>query len=209
MKNAIGISLILLLFTIHTLSQTDVKKNLIQVGRSGYYFGDQNFRFGKSGIGTTNHSPWIYTYLPYLAYERRQFKNFGMRVSIEEYDVSYCKGCPHANPMEVTNRYFYLFQIGVLAHIPIHDRVELMASVQFSRRFNGNEFGIERYIDHGFWEEAIGFGRNINAWGGGIGLETKCKFYKGFSISIKGEFIRFNNKPSNQLGMNGCLGYEF
>ncbi|MCC6413888.1 MAG: hypothetical protein IT270_19725 [Saprospiraceae bacterium] len=209
MKNVIGISLMMIVFIFEANGQTDFKKNLIQVGRSGYYFGDQPYRFGKSGVGFTNHGIRIYTYSPYLSYTRHQFKYIGFRVSFEEYDVSYCKDCPRPEPMTVTNRWFYQIQIGVLAYVLKVNKFETMVSINAVRRLLGSESGILIYIDKGWWEEAIGFGNDISAWGGGVGLEMKYRFYKNFSIAVKGEYIRFDTNPKNQLGLTGCIGFEF
>ncbi|MCC6413110.1 MAG: hypothetical protein IT270_15710 [Saprospiraceae bacterium] len=209
MKNVIGISLMMIVFIFEANGQTDFKKNLIQVGRSGYYFGDQPFRFGRSGVGFKNHGIRIIASLPYLSYTRRQFNHFGFRVSFEQYDVRYCKGCPRPEPMTVTNRQFYQIQAGVVAYVFKANKFETVVSLNAVRRFRGFDIGILFYIDKGWWEEAITFVHDINAWGGSAGLEMKYRFYKNFSIGLKGEYIRFDTNPKNQLGLNCNIGYEF
>lgn len=209
MKEIVTISILLAILSFQANGQKDFKKNLIQVGRSGYYFGDNPFKIGKSGVGFTNHGIRIYTYAPYLSYSRRQFKQIGFRVNFEEYDVSYCKNCPHPKPMKITNRRFYQAQVGILGYISISSKFELIGNLSGVRRFDGSEYGIEKYIDHGWWEEFIAFGHDINGWGGGTGLEVKYKFFKGFVFALKGEYIILNQEPKNQTGITGSLGYEF
>jgi hypothetical protein len=208
MREIVTISILLVVLSFKANGQQDFKRNLIQVGRSGYYFGDNPFKIGKAG-GFTNHGIRIYTYAPYLSYSRRQFKHIGFRASFEEYDVSYCKNCPHPEPMKVINRSFYQAQVGILGFASISSKFELIGSLSGVRRFDGSEYGIRMYIDQGWWLEAIWFGHNINGWGGAAGLEVKYKFFKGFIIALKGEHITLNKKPKNQTGITGSLGYEF
>lgn len=209
MREIVAISILLTILSFKANGQQDFKRNLIQVGRSGYYFGDNPFKIGRFGVGFTNHGSRIYTYAPYLSYTRRQFKQIGFRASFEEYDVSYCKGCPRPEPMKVTNRIFYQAQVGILGFVSISSKFELIVNLSCVRRFDGREHWVEIYIDHGWWEEGIGLGRNINSWGGSTGLEVKYKFFKKFSIALKGEHIILNKKPKNQTGITGSLGYEF
>ena len=137
------------------------------------------------------------------------FNHVGLRVSFEEFDVSYCKHCTRPEPMKVTNRSFLLLQFGPVGYIPLSDHFELILNLSIARRFKGTDSGIESYIDKGWWEEAIAFVHKTNAWGGVGGIETKFKFFKIFSLSLKGEDILFNIDPKFQVGINGNIGYEF
>ncbi|TAK29777.1 MAG: hypothetical protein EPO28_19080 [Saprospiraceae bacterium] len=189
MRHFILASLFFLLLVIEAVGQESFKKNSVQIGRSGYYFGDQPFKIGSLG-GFTNHGWRVYIYTPYISYSRRQFKHIGFRISIEEYRVAYCKNCIQPKPLEVTNRAFCQLQAGILIYFPVFKRFEAIFSMNGVRRYNGREYGTLKYIDHGTWLEGISFTNKLNAWGVGIVMGAKYRVYKNFSISTKGEYIR-------------------
>lgn len=206
MRHLIIVSLLLLMSIPATRGQAGFKKNSIQIGRSGYYFGDNSFKIGELG-GITNHG--FYTYTPYLAYSRLQFKHLGLRVSIEKYQVGYFKGRTFPDPFIVFGRNFSQFQIDALGYATLWKKLTFFGTINFAKRYNGEELFVESIYDHGTWIEGrIGF-NDINGWGVGTGLEMKYNFYKKLSISFKGNYLKFKDKPKKQYGLNLAIGYDF
>lgn len=71
------------------------------------------------------------------------------------------------------------------------------------------ELWIERYVFHPFWSEAFGGGKTFHEWGVGGAIEVKYKFYKAFSLSVKGEYFSFPARPVRHWGAGMYVGYDF
>ncbi len=211
MKYFICLFVVVSLFTNGAKGQEDFKKNHLQIGRSGFYFGDRPFKIGRSGVGFTNHGIRVYTYLPYIGYTRRFKNNFGIRLSMEQFEAAYCKKDVPCRPEvnEIFFRDFYQVQISGVRYFSLSDKVKILAAFTGGYRFKGSQSLIEIYIDHGTWEEGFGRTDKIQGFGGGIESEILISPYKKFTLAIRGELLHFFNEPNRQYGLGAALGYEF
>ncbi len=205
---------ILIFFSIFFLensnAQSGTVKHHIQIGRSAFYFNDNPIKIGRSGIGFVNHGIRVYTYAPYIGYTRRFKKSMGLRVSFEEFVAGYCKSGNPCSPKieEVFFRDFYQLQIDGIKYFSLSNRIEISGLIKAGYRFRGSQSVIVKYVDHGTWIEGVGRTDQIKGLGAGLGLEVKYNFFKKFTFSMKGEYLRFNGTPKKQIGIGALIGYE-
>lgn len=194
----------------------DYKKNSVQIGKTGYYFDQENpFGFGRE--------VFIYTYLgkaffmwPYIGYTRKITPSIGFKASIEHYGACYeCqyygKRWPPIPVFEIGARFFQILQINGFYEFSASERLKLILSGGSGYRWSTEigELWNTAYIDHGLWREAFASGKAFNEWGVGGAFEIKYKFYKNFSLSAKGEYFSFPKRPVRHWGAGAYIGYDF
>lgn len=209
---------VIIILTLTILSSTFVdaqkeyKKNHIQIGRSGYYFGDQPFRIGRVGLGVINHGIGIAPYLPYVSYERRFSSQFSVRLSFEEFTTSYyCKKneCDSPPLNKVFVRGFYDIQLDVKRSFICTDKLQLSGFATSSFVVLGSEHRVIQYIDHGFWREGFSEGVSINGIGLGLGTDISYDIFKGITINLKTGYLYYFSPLKSSLYAGLSMGYEF
>lgn len=207
--------IILLLVTLSSTfayTQYEYKKNHIQIGRSGYSFGDQPFRIGRIGLGVINHGIGIAPYLPYVSYERRFSSQFSVRLSIEEFMTSYyCKKneCDSPPLNKVFVRGFYDIQVDAKRLLINFNRLRFNGVINSSFIVSGSQSRTIAYIDHGFWRESFVEAESINGIGLGLGTDISYNIFKGITINLKTGYLYYFSPLKNSLYMGLSMGYEF
>lgn len=192
-------------------AQKEYKKNHIQIGRSGYYFGDQPFRIGKVSLGKTNHG--IFPVLPFISYERSMSSQFSLRLSVEEFLTSYyCskKKCDHSPPLnKVFLREFFDIQLDAKKSFLYSDKFRLSGFATSSFVIFGSEHRVIKYIDRGFWREGMSEGISINGIGLGLGTDVSYDILKGITINLKTGYLYYFSPLKSSLYAGLSMGYEF
>lgn len=181
----------------------DFPKNSIQIGKTGYYFDEENpFGFGR-----------ILYRFPYIGYIRKINPELGIKASIENYiDCYACDKVPRwPRPVfEVQTRTFTVLQFNFFYEFSISEKFSLIPTVGLSYRWGyPGELWIKRYVFHPLWSEGFGDGKSFHEWGVGGAFEVKYKFYKQFSLSAKGEYFSFPVRPVRHWGAGVYIGYDF
>jgi len=194
----------------------DYKKNSVQIGKTGYYFDQENpFGFGRVLIRHIPETKQILFYLPYLSYTRKITRSFGFKASMERFGACYeCKyygkRWPAIPVFVIATRAFKILQVNALYELSVSERLKLTLSGGGGYRWSEvGELWNTAYIENGLWRESIGSGKPFHEWGVGGAFEIKYKFYKNFSLSAKGEYFSFPKRPVRHWGAGAYIGYDF
>ncbi len=193
--------------------QTASPKNSIQIGKTGYYFDAENpFSFGQHIFVGRPYSKLRFWW-PYIGYTRKFSQTFGMRVSIEHFSDNYFIRKHQFNEyppaFELLGRGFKYVQLNFLYEFSATPRLSFLLAAGPAYRWAA--IGEMWYVrDYDQWADVTELDTNgFHEWGIGGAFEVKYKVWRQFSLSAKGEYFRFPDRPKQQFGAGAYLGYDF